>query len=282
MLSEAPVPQNRLRPRAGVAKSRPVAFTSFAVAAASALFLGMLACFEVGRQLGRLRMSRDADGLTVGSGPVEAAIFGLLGLLLAFTFSGAASRFEARRALITQETNAIGTAYRRLDVLPPDLQPALRDAFRRYVDVRATVYRDKSNDALTARRISESSALQDQIWDAAKAGLQRTETPVQAEVFLLTALNEMFDITTVRTGATMDHPPAVVFYLLACLSLTSALLTGYAMSKTLLRSWFYMLLLAVTLSVTFYVILDLEYPRAGVIRVDESDRMLLNLRQSLR
>jgi hypothetical protein len=54
------------------------------------------------------------------------------------------------------------------------------------------------------------------------------------------------------------------------------------MCGTQLRSWFYMLLLSVTLSVTFYVILDLEYPRAGAIRVDAADQMLLDLGRSLR
>jgi hypothetical protein len=58
---------------------------------------------------------------------VEGAVFGLMGLLLAFTFSGAASRFEVRRQLIVQETNAIGTAYLRLDLLPPGDQPKMRE-----------------------------------------------------------------------------------------------------------------------------------------------------------
>lgn len=257
-------------------------FTSSTILTAAGLFAGMLACFEVGRRIGRVRLARDEPGLSVGSGPIEAAIFGLLGLLLAFTFSGAASRFETRRSLITEETNAIGTAYHRLDVLPGDLQPKLRQMFRRYVEVRATVYRDQADTAVIASREAEGAALQDEIWAAATQALHRPETPVQAEVFLLSALNEMFDMATTRAGATMNHPPTVIYYLLAGLSLVSALLVGYVMCGTQLRSWFDMLLLSVTLSVTFYVILDLEYPRAGAIRVDAADQMLLDLGRSLR
>ena len=73
--------------------------------------------------------SRDPDGLAKGSGAAEAAVFGLLGLLIAFTFSGAASRFEDRRHLITEEANAIGTAYLRIDLLPGDAQPASASCF---------------------------------------------------------------------------------------------------------------------------------------------------------
>ena len=59
-----------------------------------------------------------------------------LGLLIAFTFSGATSRFEARRHLLTEEANAIGTAYLRLDLLPATAQPELRRMMRAYVDAR--------------------------------------------------------------------------------------------------------------------------------------------------
>lgn len=257
-------------------------FTFSTILISAGLFAGMLVCFEVGRRVGRARLARDPEGLTVGSGPIEAAIFGLLGLLLAFTFSGAASRFETRRDLITQEVNAIGTAYRRLDVLPEDLKPGLRQLFRRYVDVRATVYRDQADKPLTAKRLAEGAELQNQIWVGAMRAFNRPETPVQAEVLLLAALNEMFDMATTRVGATMNHPPAVIYYLLAALSLVSALLVGYVMCGTELRSWFYMLLLTVTLSITFYVILDLEYPRSGTIRVDAADQLLQDLGRSLR
>ena len=78
------------------------------------LFLGMLLLLEAGRRIGIRRMANDAEGSRAGLGTVEGAVFGLLGLLIAFTFSGAASRFDTRRELIIEETNNIGTAYLRL------------------------------------------------------------------------------------------------------------------------------------------------------------------------
>src|SRR6185436_11106468 len=111
-------------------------YTSFALIAgllALVLFLAMLALIEVGRRLGVSRLARDPDGLAKGIGASEGAIFGLLGLIIAFTFSGAASRFESRRQLITEEVNDIGTAYLRIDVVPEQVRPELRDLFRRYV-----------------------------------------------------------------------------------------------------------------------------------------------------
>ena len=82
------------------------------------VFIGMVILQEVGRRVGHRRMARDPEGARAGVGAIDGAVFGLLGLLVAFTFSGAASRFDARRQLVVEEANAIGTAYLRLDVLP--------------------------------------------------------------------------------------------------------------------------------------------------------------------
>src|SRR5512143_443438 len=97
---------------------------------AGGLFVGMILLLELGRRLGRRRQGKHEEGARAGLGAVEGAVFALLGLLIAFTFSGAASRFDARRELIVREANAIGTAWLRLSLLPADAQPGLRVLFR--------------------------------------------------------------------------------------------------------------------------------------------------------
>lgn len=249
---------------------------------AGGLFFGMLLLFEVGRRFGVVRRRLDPDGVDKGSGPVEAAVLGLLGLLLAFTFSSAASRFEDRRHLITEETNAIGTAYLRIDLLPPDTQPALRQLFTRYLSTRTGSYRNAEDVTTTKAETSAAAAIQGEIWSRAVSASQRSDAATQAAILLLPALNAMIDITTTRASAMQNHPPRIIFFLLATLCLVSALLAGYVMCGTAVRSWFYMLLFAATMSVTFFVILDLEYPRFGFIRVDEADQTLVELRNLVR
>ena len=95
---------------------------------------------------------------------MDGAVFALLGLLIAFTFSGASSRFDTRRQLIVEETNDIGTAYLRLDLLPADLQPALRESFRRYLDARIEVYRKLPDIAAAKKSLAKADELQRQIW----------------------------------------------------------------------------------------------------------------------
>src|SRR3954470_7110389 len=110
--------------------------TFVAIVVLVAIFASTLILLEVGRRIGVRRRVLDPEGAVAGLGAIESAVFGLMGLLLAFPFSGAASRFDVRRQLIVEETNAIGTAYLRLDLLPTSYQPRLRDDFRSYVDAR--------------------------------------------------------------------------------------------------------------------------------------------------
>jgi hypothetical protein len=249
---------------------------------AACLFFGMLIFSEVGRRIGIARVARDPEGPTKGAGAAEAAVFGLLGLLIAFTFSGAASRFEDRRHLIAAEANAIGTAYLRIDLLPGGAQLELRELFRRYLDARVATYRDAADQTATKEKLVEGAALQGDIWAKAWTACRSPEAPVQAAMLLLPALNEMIDITTTREMATRNHPPLVVFLLLCGVSLIGALLVGYGTSANKDRSWFHTLVFAAILSLTVYVIMDLEFPRLGLIRVDAADEVLVQLRQSMK
>jgi hypothetical protein len=85
-------------------------------------------------------------------------------------------------------------------------------------------------------------------------------------MLLLPALNEMIDITTTRTVAAKTHPPAVINVLLIGLVLGSALIAGSAMADDRARGWLHMLGFALAMSISVYMIFDLEYPRMGLIR----------------
>lgn len=242
------------------------------------LFFGMLVMLEVGRWLGHRRLARD-PGAT-GLGPLEGAIFGLLGLLVAFTFSGAASRLDMRRALVVEEANDIGTAYARIDMLPDAAQPRLRDLFRRYVDARIGVYRALPDRAAAWQGLERASALQGEIWTAASAAC-RSDEGRSVAMLVLPPINAMFDITTTRTMAALHHPPTLIYAMLIVLALVSALLAGHGMAAGGRRSWVHALGFAAVMAVVIYVIIDLEYPRFGVLRVDAADRALEQVRAAM-
>lgn len=244
------------------------------------LFLGVLVLLEVGRQYGRRRLAKEAEGARAGLGVVDGAVFSLLGLLLAFSFSGAATRFEGRRSLILAEANAVGTAWLRLSLLPPESQLRLQELFRRYLDMRLSAYQSMDDLREVAKRLKQSVDIQGEIWSEFLRAAQ-TEQGQRALVPLVVALNAMFDMATTRTVAAQEHPPMIIFVMIAVLSLISALLAGYGMAGSKARSWLHVLGFSVVLSLTVYVILDLEYPRLGFIRIDAADQILRDVRKSM-
>jgi len=256
-------------------------FQLSAIALGGGLFLAMMVLIETGRQIGNRRLARDAEGARAGVGAVEGAVFGLLGLLLAFSFSGAAARFDARRQLITQEVNAIGTAWLRIDLLPEDVQPTVRGGFRRYLDARLAAYRKIPDLAAARAELATAARAQEEIWAAAVA-VCRTPRGEPARVLLLPALNEMFDIAQERTLAARVHPPAAIFVMLILLALGCSVLVGYGMAGGGRRGWLHMVGFATAIAIAIYVTLDLEFPRLGIIQVSGFDQALLELRESMK
>ena len=98
---------------------------------------------------------------------------------------------------------------------------------------------------------------------------------------MLPALNEMIDITTTRAVAAQSHPPGIIYAMLVVLMLVSALLAGNRMADGP-RSWVHMLAFAVTMALSLYVIVDLEFPRLGFIRLDAWDQLLVDVRASMK
>jgi len=254
---------------------------SYGILFAGGLFLGMLLLLETGRRVGIRRLSQDPEGARQGLGVVDGAVFSLLGLLIAFTFSGAATRFDARRLLIVEEANNIGTAWLRLDLLPPGSASSLRELFRQYLDSRLETYRKLPDLEAAKAELARSAKLQGEIWSAAVAACRGPDSQ-PAPMLLLPALNAMFDITTTRTEAKHKHPPPIIFAMLAVLALVSSLLAGYGMAGGKSHSWVHIIGFSAVVAVTVYVIMDLEYPRLGLIRVDSDDQVLIQLRESMK
>src|SRR5436305_4855933 len=155
---------------------------------AGSLFFGMLILLTVGRRIGARRLATDPDGARTRLGAVEGALFGLLGLLIAFTFSGAAARFDARRQLVVDEANCIGTAYRRIALLPEQAQETLRKLFREYLDSRLETYRRLPDLIAANAEWQHSLQLQDALWTNALAAC-RTAPGTPSTMLLLPSLN---------------------------------------------------------------------------------------------
>ncbi|MBA4187650.1 MAG: DUF4239 domain-containing protein [Planctomycetaceae bacterium] len=228
------------------------------------LFPTMLALMALGERIAR--RSEPSQ-----SGPIEAAVLALLGLLLGFQFAGASSRLDSRRHIVVKEANAIGTAYLRLDLLPSDDQPQLRDLFRKYITLRIQMVSTQRLDDGVALDAA-SRAMQPEIWAKAIVACRKDPSPA-TRTLVLAALNDMFDVTTERATASRTHTPLATVALLIGVALTSAFLVGRSTSG-LPRSWTMRALFAVVVIGTMYVTMDMEFPRIGLIQVGAADEAM--------
>jgi len=247
---------------------------------AGGLFVGMVLMQHIGHSIGTKRLALDPESARKGAGVIEGAVFGLLSLLLAFTFSGAVARFDTRRQLVSEEAIRIGTAFDRIKLLPPEAQPELRGLFKRYLDARLETYRNPGDAAETTAAWQHSLQLQAEIWTRSVEAGKASPTTVAGMLFL-PAVNEMIDITRTRLTATRMHPPPVVYGMLAITALIGALFAGYHMAGGKVRNWLHTVGFALVISATAYVILDIEYPRLGLIRVDAADELLRDVRRQM-
>ena len=245
-----------------------------------ALFAGIPCFVELGRQFGRRRLRKSQEDSVIGFPAVEGSVFALMGLLIAFTFSGAASRYEARRQLIVQETNSIASAWLRIDLLPASRQNTLRHAFKSYLDLHLDLYRAIPNMRVVEETTARARNLQREIWSEAVVACREAPSPATAGL-VLPAFSGMFELMETRLATARTHLPSLICALLITLPLLCALLAGLSSASRIRRSWTQILGFAAILSATIFVILDLEYPRVGFIRLDEFDQAQVELRNSM-
>jgi hypothetical protein len=204
---------------------------------------------------------------------IQAAALTLLGLLVGFTFSMAISRYEQRKNYEEAEANAIGTEYVRVDMLPPADAARARDLLLRYLDQRILFY--DTRDIQQLQRVnSDTTHLQNELWSAVRAHAETQPTPLTALV--LAGMNDVLNSQGYTQAAWWNRIPIEAWVLLVVIGIGCNLLIGYGAH----RKNFLFIILPLAVSLSFFLIADIDSPRGGVIRVHSQN--LLSLSQTLR
>jgi hypothetical protein len=244
----------------------------------ASLFAAMLGAGHLARRRGAEALRGRPDGTKLEGGTLESAVLALLGLLVAFTFSGAAQRFDERRLLIVQESNDIGTAWLRLDLVPEAERAAVRERFVAYVDARLALYRDLADGGDLDPALAHIDAAQAALWSAATSALHAGSA---TDALVLSALNTMFDTGAERVQRMRVHPPLLVYALLFAFAVLAAFLAAYGRSHLPEQDLLHRVALAAVIAGTVYVSLDLEHPRSGLLRIDDFDAAIVSLRETM-
>ena len=242
---------------------------------AGIVFILIIVCYLFGHYLRRKALEKNPEQATVGLGAISGTLLGLLGLLLAFTFSMASSRYDSRRALVIEEVNNISTAVLRTDVYPDSIRQLFRENFKEYVESRIAFYQAGMDIDKTVAYYVKADGLSKKIWSMA-AAFARTDNLTTRTSELIPALNAMIDITTTRLSAGISTIPDSIMYFLFVLCFCSAFLLGYENNHKI--DWVVVIGFTIMLTATVYTIIDLDRPRSGFITMDIPNQKLIELR----
>jgi len=258
-------------------------FISYSLLVPLFFFVGSLLLLSYGRRLGSRYTEREGAESARGLTTVEGSMFALIGLLLAFTISGALSRFDERRQLVVREATAISAAYDNLGLFEGEVARDLQGQLKDYLGARVEFYRTPreysfltGKEELPREQLDRVFELKTKLWAAAAAACAQANHPPACGQ-ALPALVGVFEVALVRAGASEKHPPRIVYAMLFGLALGGSLLAGFGMGAANAHSSIHRLLFASTLTVVLYVVTDMEYPRLGVIRVDSFDHFLTDI-----
>ena len=234
---------------------------------------------ELGFLLGRRTIRSGKEDLEGHVATIEAALLGLLALLLGFGFSMAVNRFDARRAVVVSEANDIGTAYLRADLLPMAHSSEARRLLLEYLDSRIAFFKAGTDVDLSTKALERTLELQRQIWARTVMADREATNPVSSGLFV-SAINTLIDVHTERLAALENHVPEVILFLLIFVASATLAITGYRAGLCGVRLVIPRAIVVALIVATLAVIVDLDRPRRGFIKVSEN--ALLELKASLR
>jgi hypothetical protein len=211
----------------------------------------------------RKRRGKLEDGERADLGVVTAATLTLLGLIIGFSFSMAVSRYDQRKNDEEAEANAIGTEYLRADLLPAADAVKVRALLRSYLDQRILFY--ETRDAHQLRQIDAATAqLETDLWSAVQAPATARPTPVIALV--ASGMNDVLNSQGYTQAAWWNRIPSGAWVLMAAIAICCSLLIGYGAHRADAKGILF-LVLPLVVSISFFLIADIDSPRSGIIHV---------------
>lgn len=238
------------------------------------LFVIMMALVIIGRYIGaKFFAEREKDG------NVLASLFAILGLMLAFTFGMALTRYEKRIDIMVQESNDIGTAILRSDLYPEEYRQQFRADFKQYVEVRIAFFEAGADTGKIFATHRETEAVQKLLWNRAAQLSKDSTVSMPANMQMIPALNAMIDITNTRWRANLNTVPESVLYMLLALIVITSFHLGYTLSAKNKMDWLGVIGVALLVCAVIHLIIDIDRPRRGTITLHETNKAIVDLRK---
>jgi hypothetical protein len=235
-----------------VVDSPLVVFGAFLIAQWIAAYVG-----DFARSLWRPVRKDEREDLEL----VQTATLTLLALIVGFSFSMAVSRYDQRKDYEEAEANAIGTEYLRADLLPAESVPGLRDLIRKWLDRRIVFYQH-GQEREVGQVDAETERLQAELWSAILPAARAQSTLMM--VLAVAGMNDMLNAQSRTQGSWWNRIPLAAWGLMGSVAIACNLLLGYGERR---RGALLLLVIPIIVSISVFLIADIDSPRGGIIRV---------------
>lgn len=247
------------------------------------VFLGTVVlvgvALEAGFRLGGA-VRRRRPGEAQSAGVVSGSVLGLAAFMLAFTVGMVSDRFDARRALVREDANAIRTAWRRADFLPDADRAEAVALLRRYVDQRVKFAEaGRRSGPETQAALADAEQTHERLWGMAVANA-RLDMNSDVAALYVDALNEMARVHATRVAVSLQsRTPDELWILLYAVTLLGVMAMGYHNAVDGSRRAMSQSALVVSFALVMTMIASLDRPDSGILRVNQ--RPLVELRQAM-
>jgi hypothetical protein len=235
--------------------------------------IGLLVLLVLLERLGSwLRLRRDLPEPTDTGmkriNHVLGSVLGLLALLMGFSFNMAVDRFERRNRDLIAEANAIGSAHDRLALLGTAEARALQADLRAYADLRLRLGQ-ASGPAGSRHLLATAAAMRNDL-KAAAVQAARPVAPTALANGVMSLMDDVADIGVARDAGLNARLPLGVLLMLLCFIGVAMTMTGYAYPVSVGERSRASLLLSSLLVVTLFLIIDLDRPFGGSVRINQA------------
>lgn len=204
---------------------------------------------------------------------IQSAILTIFTFLLSFTFAMALSRFDNRKQMVVKESNAIGTAVLRAQLLPENQRAKMNELFKKYVNIEFSLTSNANMPIKEKKALNEQAQqLQTLMWNEAFEATENNPLSVPAGLFV-TSINQLIDIKTERDIAISNHVPEVVLLGLLLFAALAIGILGYGNGLAATHARYPAIILCLVISLSFILIIDLDRPNRGLTKVSQESML---------
>lgn len=237
---------------------------------AAGIFISMTVAVEFGYRVGKPVQVRESETTRTHINAIQGSLLGFLALILGFTLSLSLQRYDNRSQAVVDEANAIGTAWLRAQLLPDTVRTQVQEGLRRHASLRTRAASiDLAHESDRDVLLSETNRNLDAVWNLTLQAAAERPDMVSSGLFIQ-ALNDMIDSFGRRDAALARHVPNEILFLLFATFVLTGGVVGYAAGVAGHRPSITTYVLVVLIVVLSFVIMDLDRPRRGMIRIDQS------------